>query len=101
MRLGFEWIALVSVLRTPALPTDSQGFPQTAKFVQEPTGQEGGCSATQQFNPEPDKVYLVNYTSAYVDMDCSVAIFLETPTGKGTFKLESVGGPYVERPVLP
>ena len=58
---------------------------------------------TQQFNPKPDKVYLVNYTTLTreplrhpaVPMHCAVAIFLETPTGNGTFTLESVGEPYV------
>jgi hypothetical protein len=55
-----------------------------------------GCSATQQFNPEPDKVYLVSYTTLSMPTHCAVAIFLQTPTGNGTFKLEPVGEPYVE-----
>ncbi len=90
MRLGFEWSG-------PELgPTIEIGPPRKQYGA--------GCSATQQFNPEPDKVYLVSYTSlprrcgptCWLPAHCQVAIFLETPTGKGTFKLESVGEPYVE-----
>ena len=91
MRLGFEWTG------PELMPTIEIGPPEHQY--------EAGCSAMQQFNPEPDKVYLVSYTRLprrcgpecwLPEDDCQVAIFLETPTGKGTFKLESVGEPYVE-----
>jgi hypothetical protein len=96
MRLGFKWTTREWVSRTPVLPTDSEGFPQTTIWHLVPVEQESGCSATQQFNPEPDQIYLAYYSGPYVDTDCIVAIFLETPNGDGTFKLEPVGEPYVE-----
>jgi hypothetical protein len=96
MRLGFEWTTREWVSHTPVMPTDSEGFPQVTTSYVEPVGHESGCSATQQFNPEPDGIYLAYYSGAYVDTDCTVAIFLETPTGDGTFKLEAVGEPYLE-----
>jgi hypothetical protein len=90
MRLGFEWTG------PELMPTIEVGPPDHQY--------EAGCSAMQQFNPEPDKVYLVSYTSlprrcgpeCWLPDHCQVAIFLETPTGIGTFKLEPVGEPYVE-----
>ena len=90
MRLGFEFTG-------PELGPTIEIGPPLHEY-------EVGCSATQQFNPEPDKVYLVNYTTLTgetlrhpaVPMHCAVAIFLETPSGNGTFKLEPVGEPYVE-----
>ena len=71
--------------------SESISRPQTAEVGWEPRGQEEGCSATQQFNPEPDKVYLVSYTrlprrcgrKCWLPAQCQVAIFLETPTGMG------------------
>ncbi len=62
MELGFDWSSLE--LFPPTYPTfDSKGMPQTYTYPPLYEDYEAGCSATQQFNPEPDKVYLVSYTS--------------------------------------
>lgn len=91
MRLGFGWGGLENW--GPITYTDSGPSYQYPPLYE---NYEVGCSATQQFSPEPDKVYLVSYTALHVPKHCAVAIFLETPTGEGTFKLEPVGEPYVE-----
>jgi hypothetical protein len=90
MRLGFEWSG-------PELGPTIEIGPPSKDYEQ-------GCSATRQFSPQPDKVYLVSYTSlprrcgpdCWLSPRCEVAIFLETSTGHGSFELEPVGEPYVE-----
>ncbi len=57
-----------------------------------------GCPASTAFTPALDAVYLLDYTSAEIDADCTLQAYRQLPAGDGSFRLEPIGGALIGEP---
>lgn len=93
MGLAFWWTTSSTSYQCSS---DSKGR-QTCRNVTTTIYHEVGCYANTQFDPELNKIYLVDFNSLRVQKDCTATVFEQTPTADKQFQLQAVSREYTPK----